>query len=83
MYCIIGSVCITPLTHMLSFQLLETNAKSKNLGRTLILLNLKKAWIILPYIFHILLISGMDDPSLGVALRLIRQFTADYTIQGK
>ena len=40
---LIGSVGLTALTHPLSFQLLETNAKSGNVGRTLSLLNLRKA----------------------------------------
>ena len=34
---------LTPLTHHLYLQLLETNAKSGNVGRTLRLLNLQKA----------------------------------------
>ena len=39
---LIRSIGLTPLTHPLSLQLLETNAKSGNAGRTLRLLNLKK-----------------------------------------
>ena len=35
----IGSVRITPLNHPLSFQILEINAKSVNVRRTLSLLN--------------------------------------------
>ena len=34
---------LTPLTHMLSFQILETNTKSGNVGPTLNLLNLINA----------------------------------------
>ena len=37
---LIGSLCITPLTHLISFQLLETNTNSGNVGRALSLLNL-------------------------------------------
>ena len=40
---LIGSVVLTPLTHPLSFQILETNTKSKNVRQTLSFLNLKKA----------------------------------------
>ena len=37
---LIGSVGLTPLTHPLTFHILETKANSINVGRTLILLNL-------------------------------------------
>ena len=39
MECLIGSMGITPLTHQPALQILETNTKSENVGRTLILLN--------------------------------------------
>ena len=39
---LIGYAGLTPLTHLPSFHILETNAKSRNVGRTLRLLNLKK-----------------------------------------
>ena len=37
---LIGFVGLTPLTHLISFQLLETNTKSGNVVRALSLLNL-------------------------------------------
>ena len=40
---LIRSVVLTPLDHLLSFQILETNAKSVNMGRTRSLLNLRKS----------------------------------------
>ena len=58
---LIGSIGLTPLTHPLSLQLLETNAKSGNAGRTLRLLNLRKDRYFPHHIFQIL-------PSLFVAL---------------
>ena len=49
-----GSVVPTPLTHPLSFHLLETNIKSINVGRTRtpIILNLQKAWDYLSYPYY-------------------------------
>ena len=40
---LIRSVGLTPLTYLLSFHIMEMNAKSRNVGRTFILLNLRKA----------------------------------------
>ena len=39
---IIGSVSLTLLTHPLSFQILETNSNSIDVGRTISLLNLQE-----------------------------------------
>ena len=40
----IGSMGLTPITHALSFQIMETNSKSGNVGWNLILLNLRTDW---------------------------------------
>ena len=39
---LIGSMGLYPLTHLLSFQLLEMNVESVNVERTLSFLNLQK-----------------------------------------
>ena len=60
---LVGSVGLTPLTHLLSLQILEMNANSGNVGRTLSLLNLQKARYYSPsYIAYL--------TSLDIALRL-------------
>ena len=66
MECLIGFIGLTPLTHTFSFHILEMNAKSVNVGRTLSLLNLQKARGLSPQIFHILLVAAMDNDSLRV-----------------
>ena len=45
---LIGYVGLAPLTHQLYFQLLEMNAKSGKVGRTISLLNMSKAWYYTP-----------------------------------
>ena len=76
------SVVLTSLTHQLSFQLLEINAKSINVWRNLSLLNLQKSRDHPPRRFHILLIAVMYYPSLGITLFLLHIFAADSTTQG-
>ena len=68
---LIWSMGLTPLAHPLSFQILETNNKSGNMGQTLILLNLQKAPYFPPQIFYILCIDVSDDISLGMFLGLL------------
>ena len=75
---LIGYVGLAPLTHAVSFQPQETNAKSVNVGRNRILLNLQKAWDI-PYRGYPILLISM---SLFIALCLLCWFAGDYTTQG-
>ena len=73
---LVGSVGLTPLTHLLSLQILEMNANSGNVGRTLSLLNLQKARYYPPsYIAYL--------TSLVIALRLHHWSAADSATQGK
>ena len=48
MGCIIESMSLTPLTHPLTLQLLDTYTKSGNMGCTISLLNLQKSRDCLP-----------------------------------
>ena len=57
---LIGSVGLTHLTHSLSFQILKTNAKSGNIGRTLSVLNLQKSRDHPPYQIQILYSLGVS-----------------------
>ena len=78
---LIGSVIFIPLTHLLSFHIQEMNAKSRNVGRTLGLLNQKRSRYCTPSIYHILLVAVTEDISFGFSFCLIIQFVGDPTSQ--
>ena len=62
---LIGSVRFNPLTHLLSFQIQEMDAKYGNVGRTLRLLNLQNSRDYIPSISQIFLVAVTDGIIFG------------------